>query len=595
MASAAAKAWVVCLEIKRIQTWLFAVPKLQAMVGANAILAKLLSQTLVAKAEENGAKLPAGVDRTGGTSTPKAIPGDPLADWDRPLALADDPVLVRHAGRFHVVFLDFAQAEQFVRAAAVAIAEACGDVLVAAHIEPLTQQAKGWLQGDRIEVAAVGEATAGLVALESPLLQPCQASGVGFASKRVGGRAGARKLRVSDEVVRRREAFSRHDRATGDDRDLVKRFYQGIPGFDALRQQNDFTDLADGGYLGVLCADGNSVGAGLAAARQAVPAGDYFAQWYHTEAYFLRTRSRIRAALATALAETPGLAAGAWQTPRYRLLMLGGDDILLVARADRVLELAARMCKALDALNAQSAVGDSGSPTTVGVGVAIVHPKFPFRRAHELAEHLMASAKRRSRTENCVDWEVVTAAALPDLQAQRLAQWVGRAPDGSLAIASLRPYTGQGLQRLVAAAKPLVPDRAATDADRTARIGRGQWRWLAEQMHRGMFLGELARRELRPQAREMIDKAVLVVGDGASDVAQPKPHDMCAHWYPLGATGTGTSAWGTPLLDLVEVAHIHTLGTRGVAHEDLDDETVEADTTATSDLGPRRGPSGGAP
>ncbi len=571
MPDAIDKAWVVCLEIKRIQTWLFSVPKLQPMVGANAILAKLMEKTLPHLAVAKGAALPV-ADRTCGEKAPAWIAGDHLASWDDPLNKKTDPILVRQAGRFHAVFVTEDAAKQFARAAAQAIGDACGDVRVQCEIEALECRSGAWRCTGKVAIAEVAISGGGNAVFESSLLQPCEASGLGVAAHRVGGRNGARKLRVSADVIRRQNAFGDHEAAKGEDCDLVKRFYQGVNKLGGYRQPNDFSDLADGGYLAVLCADGNGVGAGRADA-EGNKDDDYFARWRRTEAYFLRTRSRIRAALATALADTKGLINKKETLVRYRMLMLGGDDILLVCRADRVLELASKLSQALDAINAS---GEASASTTIGIGIAIVHPKFPFRRAHELAEALMASAKKRSRSQTCVDWEVVTAAALPDLQALRHAQWVTGGDAGVAAIASLRPYPGHVLAQMVEKAQKLVPEEVGADLDRGARIGRGQWRRLAEQTLRGMFLGELAKRELRPTARTEIDAAVKAVANIWAGAPQPpKPHGTCDHWYPIGAADAPV-AWGTPLLDLIEVAHIHTLGSRGVAHDDLQAEETEA-------------------
>jgi hypothetical protein len=44
----------VHIELTRVQTWLFAVPRLRAMVGANALLGKILRDELPELARQTG-------------------------------------------------------------------------------------------------------------------------------------------------------------------------------------------------------------------------------------------------------------------------------------------------------------------------------------------------------------------------------------------------------------------------------------------------------------------------------------------------------------------------------------------------------------
>ena len=52
--SSVVKVQRVHIELSRVQTWLFAVPRLRAMVGANALLGETLRAALPTLAQDSG-------------------------------------------------------------------------------------------------------------------------------------------------------------------------------------------------------------------------------------------------------------------------------------------------------------------------------------------------------------------------------------------------------------------------------------------------------------------------------------------------------------------------------------------------------------
>src|SRR5437868_254074 len=73
----------VHIELQRVQTWLFAVPRLRAMVGANALLGETLRVELPKLARETGR----GWTLAPSSETyPAADANDPLKDHDDPAA-----------------------------------------------------------------------------------------------------------------------------------------------------------------------------------------------------------------------------------------------------------------------------------------------------------------------------------------------------------------------------------------------------------------------------------------------------------------------------------------------------------------------------
>ena len=154
---------VVHIELQRVQSWLFAVPRLRAMVGANALIGEVLRVALPALVRETGrgwALAPAE------GAYPGSDPDDPLSAHDDPAADAKDGILSRDGGHFEAQLAD--GAHEFARAA--------------------TRLISTKLRGLRFRVSIDGvEQPRRPVHLstELPVLMPCQWTGRGLASTTV--------------------------------------------------------------------------------------------------------------------------------------------------------------------------------------------------------------------------------------------------------------------------------------------------------------------------------------------------------------------------------------------------------------------------
>lgn len=78
-----------------------------------------------------------------------------------------------------------------------------------------------------------------------------------------------------------------------------------------------------------------------------------------------------------------------------RLLMLGGDDLVLVCGAPYALPFVRALAKHVRE-ETKELPGDK-TPLDIGAGVAIVQASFPFHRAHQLAEQLAESREPQGR------------------------------------------------------------------------------------------------------------------------------------------------------------------------------------------------------
>lgn len=439
----------VHVRLRRVQTYLFAVPRLRAMVGANAMLGQVLHGLLPAILSSIG-----GAPVAPPARLPTAASGDPLsAQDDLPGALAKG-ILSQDGGHFEATFDCPTKAERFARSAATALRKDYPDLVFS--MGP-------WEEGD-------GSSSPGRSLPNLPHFQVCQETGSGPATDLIGY-AGEPERLVGSGAKRRHEFGGRV--RSGGGRDWAGLLQPHLR-LAELEAPEDFKHMVGTDYLAVIHADGNQVGRRSQESRDRV----------HQEVFFHSMRSAVRGALAQAVAETFKSFTG--KTRPYSILMLGGDDLLLVCRAPFALRFLVEYARHLGAAKLSD-----GKPLTIGAGVAISRPTVPFHRLHAIAERLAASAKRLARGPkaplSAADWAVCSASWWDDPIAARRRD----AMNGKLLLTS-RPYPilssgdAGSLESLVAGADGL------TQAVEEKRASRSQLRRLVQELARGQWRGRLA-------------------------------------------------------------------------------------------------------
>lgn len=486
----------VHIEFSRVQTWLFAVPRLRAMVGANALLGETLRVELPKLARETGRGW---MLAPCSEAYPCADGSDPLTDHDDPAADAQDGIVSRDGGHFKAQFASGAEL----------FADAAGELL------------RSKLPGLRFQVSIDDESrtkSRAHLPTELPVLAPCEWTGRGLASAIV--EQGEERPAVSLDIAQRHEVARRTEGGTAAD---VASLLSAKTKLHRLERPQELKELVGNGYLALIHADGNGVGSGAGASDS------------DRAAFFHKNRVLLRRALKKAIDEHCPDTGRAPLIP----LMLGGDDLLLVARAEISLPFVVTLCEELDSLQREA----NGFKLTLGIGVVIAKHTIPIHRLHEVAEQLASSAKRRFRgfkaeeaKRSVVDWAVYTTAWVDHPEEVRRRDWV-RGSSNDLRVLSQRPVDVLGEH--LASLQGLVRGAALL-----ARGPRSQLRYLVEQLSRGRALSELAFAELPQEAKGLLLKA---------GVKEP--------WCRAG------NASITPLLDLVEIAELGRLG-RSAAREE---------------------------
>lgn len=572
----------VHVEFERVQTYLFDIPRLQAMVGANALLGRLIRVELPDLAIVHGATEPSGLDEV---DPPQAIEDDPLSiavgwrqqqkpdhgittkiDGDNPAQQLRRGILSRDGGHFVALFPGWASAQAFADA-------------VPERVRSVTPGLRARVSAPRELGAGDDEPTKGptpstsISLVDLPIFALCQDRGTGPAShairepwsedreRLISSRAFALRLagRGLLKNADRKSAFQQIPR------DVVGLLTEELALGDR-KPPADLNDLASGGYLAVIHADGNGVGKRFKAWQNAADDDlSPLAKRVRNEAFFYRMRVNVRIAVQKALRKVFTERSCPSDAPRpYQLLMLGGDDLVMVCQARFALPFVRALTRALAALSGPE--GYRSPPLEVSAGVVIAAPNIPFHHLHARAEALASSAKGLSRAHggiSTVDWMVFTESWSPDPAAHRqqfdfLQYRVGDTTE-SLAL-TRKPYrtlgTGYSLDALLEAAEGLNSEASDAGIARTQRHG------LSAALRAGRRAGLLAFAELPPTARTALCTALGLGATPASAGDGP--------WQEHDAVANGPRRWSTQLLDLFEMIEISTLGRRAEANVEAD-------------------------
>ena len=550
---------LVEIELRRIQGFLFASPKLRDMVGANVMLGEAIRLGLTRKAIRHGSADLSAFD----LQLPGADPEDPARprageefDSDDPAALARYGILAREGGHFRACFLDLSTAQAFCSDAQSFLLSQLPGLRFTIHWRDLA--AGQFAHDQKVPFDEAVDHVQEDAIIAAPMFAVCSGLGSGRAVDTY------RNEPVSDAVLNRRKAYEDFrnfgERAAATTGDVIGLMEPGLR--EHGRLPKDLKALCGREYMAVIHADGNSIGN---AVKQIIDRhivnddASFLTREAAVEKFFFENRLAFRKAVNTALkgrfAGKDGDPKTEGRTRPYQLLMLGGDDLLMVCRARDAMRLVLEITQELKKL--------SGAPT-IGVGVAIASPNVPFHHLNGLAETLTASAKRlyrclegERRPASVIDWHVETGSWSNDPLAQRRRHHliVSETPDGREHCVTI--------QRPI----PILPDAAGRQGHGEAeqvgpdlsclnglvdaaaelhahRVARSQLRALVPALGRGRRLSTFT-------YRDAPSDLLKILGDTAK-VGLQEPWRQSA-----------PGCWITPIPDLVEIFEIDRLATAG--------------------------------
>lgn len=425
------KSGPIRIEIKfqRIQTYLFAIPRLKAMLGANAVLGKIIRKTLPDSC--------AGFTESLNFPFPLENPcDDPLDHASCDDDLKDNPgdlylsgILSRDGGHFIVVAKDDAQRERFIGIVHKTLAECPG--------LRYTIETCAFAEGP--EAASTSEQSAPTILDPNlPVFEICRETGVDWASekkKASKNQAPSEEVPISERAERLIKAGTEF--YMGGEKDLISLLSEQFPGHDReFKKPNDLEDFSkpSGGYLALIQIDGNQIGRRLNRRKEHYKDQEPAHREARNEVFFHALRVAMREGLVSALRST--FDDVPTKTPSvipYQVLMLGGDDLLVLTRPEFALRFVKHLARALRDKKIPF-LQDQARPVSFAASVVIAKHNLPFYRLAEISDALLAGAKRLYRSQtllagndlpperSTVDWNIATASWLDNLDAYRKAQ-----------------------------------------------------------------------------------------------------------------------------------------------------------------------------
>ncbi len=332
----------------------------------------------------------------------------------------------------------------------------------------------------------------------------------------------------------------------------IPKYTDRPPDFNELRGISGGKD-----YLGLIYADGNGMGQLLSELKTLTAVKS--AASLIDNAVYIAMRTVLREHLQVIDEAT---------TPMFPfdILLIGGDDIMIVTPAARALDIACTIARTFSEQTAGN--GPDGKGYTLSVGVVLAPVNYPFGLLQDLAESTLKAAKkegakRETRDETFINFMTVTGSTSLDFKKvyQSLVNKKGKV-DGQKTTfyATLRPYTVEGLQSLLGAIRE----------GKKERLGRTKLHQIREavmdmNLTTSVYEGVAVLRNLSAPQRGIVTRAVYGMANNYQEAHRDdeQPGTLFPRvTFPWFADGPDT--YRTSLLDFVELYDF-------VAQEGVDD------------------------
>ncbi|KHE92470.1 MAG: hypothetical protein K8F52_08795 [Candidatus Scalindua rubra] len=268
-------------------------------------------------------------------------------------------------------------------------------------------------------------------------------------------------------------------------------------------------------YIGLIYADGNRMGQRL----QERKCRDEYTEF--SDRILEGTKSAIFEALATNLKLEH-------QFP-FEILLLGGDDLLLIVPADKAIDVAIDFC---DTFRSNLTVHD----VSISAGVVITHANYPIHQMINYGEQLLKSAKRKGnetpeKEENYIDFMVIKNPIHHEVFNMRENEMTYWSEERERLQLFQRPYTTENLKDIINKIKRLKYENEGTFP-----------RSRLKQMYQSLFRGK---------NQAMLDYCLLLSRlDKDTRWIMKDAFFTCCDLFPWQRTDDGLE---TPFLDIIEL------------------------------------------
>lgn len=405
------------LGVRKVQDYIFQVPKLKFMLGANSKIGELFSVELpkLMPTEEgvyNGSKL---------QELPVEIGGNFRKNF-----------ISSSGGHFEALFRNKEVMDDFTGSVARWIAEELPDLEYAITWREFQDDVSYRIFNDETTSQPCSIKLNLKTFFDMPYFQLCE-----FDGQSVGTRRDKDKVLGSKALLMFGQADKFYDLAT---HDAVSRFYKGM-GIGKRAIADELSELSKQGIslknnmLAYLKIDGNGTGARFRKELDNLNETNVLDAFIEIEKFWDSNRNQLLSALKTTL-ETV-IPHKLHKKLPYLILMLGGDDLFIVCVPELAMDIALKMAAA------------TAETTPVSVGIAYVKDTYPIFLANHLAESCLESAKAGSYMHGearppYIDWHVHFDSVYQDIADIRQASYMLQYQDNVSEITELltkRPYS----------------------------------------------------------------------------------------------------------------------------------------------------------
>lgn len=430
--------YLVLLDTDRIKEYLFATNKLKEIRGASAILDKLNQQ------ETSKILLNSGYGQGNILSHTEGY----TVTWSS-AHLLDWQMVYFGGGAVQILFKEKEEADRFCLSIEKRYHDQTDGVAsitgVVVERKPY-EEFKEWVKrGHKALRKRKDEKYLRLQPLSAPHFKSCESSGI-YVAETYDYSATPHFIHRSVSAKRQEESggFLRKFKTRAKKNKSQSPKWQNIENAVPPEDLNEIGNLFRG-YVGFIYADGNRMGTRFQSREDAKAYSDL------STLIQTGTENAIFDAMLTHLRLIPFEKKGErkWRLP-FQLLILGGDDLMVVVPANKAIEIAKDFC---DQFKGYTGI-------SISAGVLITHANYPIHLMMEHAGELLKSAKRlsnnlfkedNSQNEVCtIDYMVLKGALFKDLKTMRqeelTVQASGREPVLRL---YQRPYTTSDLENLI--------------------------------------------------------------------------------------------------------------------------------------------------
>jgi hypothetical protein len=420
------------LKAQKVQSFIFKVPKLKAMLGANSLLGEYFAVELPALREKYS--IPEiWIERLTNLKNLGKWENDDLA------ANFQKGVICSAGGHFEAFFKSMAEAEEFVIDAIKMGQSRIPGVKLSYYLREYKNFDINWSFEDfansqNYTLKDVDIQSSEML-IDNPYFYPSAVDGENpqLLNKEKDSYI-TKKIKEQGDYFYSGEA---NDYLCGLIKELAGKESYKSEYAEELEELSELSLIPDNNKLAIIAIDGNAMGINFRQEQSNQHDKPVLEAMVEFEKFWFDKRDSFRMALREALQETVNLMN--YKKHPYQILMLGGDDLLILTVPELALDFVSSFCKK---------ISEKGQ-VTISAGIAFVKYSYPFSQAYQLAEQLLDSAKVKSRIwhtdgkieyQNAIDWQVHFPSGARDLDELRRQDYLLKYGD-KLEILTQRPCT----------------------------------------------------------------------------------------------------------------------------------------------------------